>query len=75
MKKIVFIFFILLACTSKDTVSVIGSTNLSDNTNVYLVEYVQNRPILKDSTTVKNGIFSLMIQSLSQKCIIYFSKM
>lgn len=58
MKKIVFIFFILLACTSKDTVSVIGSTNLSDDTNVYLVEYVQNRPILKDSTTVKNGIFS-----------------
>ena len=58
MKRIVFIFFILLACTSKDTVSVIGSTNLSDDTNVYLVEYVQNRPILKDSTTVKNGIFS-----------------
>ena len=58
MKKIVFIFFILLACTSKDTVSVIGSTNLSDDTNVYLVEYVQNRPILKDSTTVKNGSFS-----------------
>ena len=58
MKKIVFIFFILLACTSKDTVSVIGSTNLLDDTNVYLVEYVQNRPILKDSTTVKNGSFS-----------------
>lgn len=58
MKKIVFIFFILLACANKDTVSVIGSTNLSDDTNVYLVEYVQNRPILKDSTTVKNGSFS-----------------
>lgn len=58
MKKIVFIFFLLFACTSKDTVSVIGSTNLSDDTNVYLVEYVQNRPILKDSTTVKDGGFS-----------------
>ena len=58
MKKIIYVFFILLACTSKDTVSVIGSTNLSDNTNVYLVEYVQNRPILKDSTTVKDGSFS-----------------
>lgn len=58
MKKIIFIFFILFACTSKDTVSVIGSTNLSDDTNVYLVEYVQNRPILKDSTKVKDGSFS-----------------
>ena len=57
-RRKLFLYFLFCWHVRVKPVSVIGSTNLSEETNVYLVEYVQNRPILKDSTTVKDGSFS-----------------
>ena len=57
MKKAVLLIFLFISC-SKNDVKIVADSNFNDNEKVFLVQYLENRPILKDSTLIKNGNFS-----------------
>ena len=57
MKKLILLLFFIISCTSND-VKIVADSNFNDNEKVFLVQYQDNKPILKDSTIIKNGKFS-----------------
>ena len=57
MKKAVLLIFLFISC-GKNDVKIVADSNFNDNEKVFLVQYLENRPILKDSTLIKNGNFS-----------------
>ena len=59
MKKIFFLSFLILAsCTNKNEYKLLASSDIPDGEMVYLVQYKDNVPVLKDSINVVNGNFS-----------------
>ena len=52
MKKVVLLIFLFISC-SKNDVKIVADSNFNDNEKVFLVQYLENRPILKDSTLIK----------------------
>ncbi len=57
MKKLLFLLFLLTSC-SKNVVNIYAETDFNNNEKVFLVQYLENRPVLKDSTIVNDGNFN-----------------
>ena len=56
MKKLLFLL-ILVSCTNKNNFNLTLSSDVDDDEMAYLVQYTENRPILKDSSLVTRGKF------------------
>ena len=56
MKKLL-LLLILVSCTNKNDYNLILSSDVENNEMAYLVQYTENRPILKDSSQVTRGKF------------------
>ncbi|MEC7478581.1 MAG: DUF4369 domain-containing protein, partial [Bacteroidota bacterium] len=57
MKKLLLLLFLLTSC-SKNVVNINAETDFNNNEKVFLVQYLENNPVLKDSTIINNGNFN-----------------
>lgn len=57
MKKLLFLL-ILVSCTNKNDFNLTLSSNVDNGEMAYLVQYTENRPILKDSSQAIKGKFT-----------------
>ena len=58
MKKLFFLaFLILTSCSKRSDFNLTASSDIDDDEMVYLVQYKENIPVLKDSSSVMKGVF------------------
>ena len=58
MKKLFFLaFLILTSCSKRSDFNLTASSDIDDGEMVYLVQYKENIPVLKDSSSVIKGVF------------------
>ena len=65
---IIILFFI--SCSSPNKYSLTGNIELEDNEKVFLVQMKDNRPLLIDSTSVKNGQFKFSVGRGQRELVI-----
>ena len=58
MKKLFFlVFLILTSCSKRSDFNLTATSDIDDGEMVYLVQYKENIPVLKDSSSVMKGVF------------------
>ena len=51
MRKLIFLLFLIASCNTND-VKIIADSDFDNDGKVFLVQYKENRPVLKDSTYI-----------------------
>ena len=59
MRKLILLLFLITSCSTND-VKIIADSDFDNDGKVFLVQYKENRPVLKDSTYIVNGKFSFL---------------
>lgn len=59
MRKLILLLFLIASCNTND-VKIIADSDFDNDGKVFLVQYKENRPVLKDSTYIVNGKFSFL---------------
>ena len=59
MRKLILLLFLITSCSTND-VKITANSDFDDDGKVFLVQYKENRPVLKDSTYIVNGKFSFL---------------
>ena len=59
MRKLILLLFLNTSCSTND-VKITANSDFDNDGKVFLVQYKENRPVLKDSTYIVNGKFSFL---------------